>query len=72
MCTLPIGQSAVLILAEYLDGKSRKTLEASILETAMFLESEFGIRMTDQDLDLAYLGSPEAIEEILIDRTRSE
>jgi hypothetical protein len=49
------------IVGEYVEYRTGERLPDSILETALFVESEFGVTFGDDEIDAAHLGSREAI-----------
>ncbi len=68
MSKIARGSTIAEILAEYLHWRSDDVLETSILETALFIESEFGLQLTDEELDAKHLGSAEAISRTIVEK----
>lgn len=54
-------EEIVRIIDEYTRAKGLENLAESVLETALFVESEFGVVFTDEELNTEHLGSPDRI-----------
>ena len=53
------------IISEYIDSKDENALKLDILETALYIEDAFSLKLVDEELDGKHLESAELIKKLI-------